>query len=212
MYKLKSYLGGKMKLFKLIVILMFFTVSISYADHHEGKDSYMMKALESTGQHGILISAIKTAGLEKLFNKESKVPRTLYAPNNNAFSKLPKALSDEFFVKNNTKALRKLLLNHVFAGTHSSDNVKSTGTLTVNLDGKILKIYQGDDLYVKDMVITEKDLNVDNGIIHSIECVMFVQPSVEDKRLDLETRNKYSITSCCMRTDLEVDMFLSDVK
>ena len=77
---------------------------------------------------------------------------------------------------------------------------------------EILKIYQGDDLYVKDMVITEKDLNVDNGIIHSIECVMFVQPSVEDKRLDLETRNKYSITSCCMRTDLEVDMFLSDVK
>ena len=70
MYKLKSYLGGKMKLFKLIVILMFFSVSVSYADHHEGKDSYMMKALESTGQHGILISAIKTAGLEKLFNKD----------------------------------------------------------------------------------------------------------------------------------------------
>ena len=57
------------------------------------------------------------------------------------------------------------------------------------------------------MVITEKDINVENGIIHSIECVMFVQPSVEDKRLDLETRNKYSITSCCMRTDLEVEMF-----
>ena len=93
---------------------------------------------------------------------------------------LPKNLSDEFFVKNNTKALRKLLLNHVFAGT-SGDNVKSSGTLTVNLDGKILKIYQGDDLYVKDMVITEKDINVKNGIIHSIECVMFVQPSVEDK-------------------------------
>ena len=201
-----------MKLLNLMIVLIFFSGSLSHAGHHEGEGSYMMQALQNTGQHNILISAIKTAGLEKLFNQESKVPRTLYAPNDDAFKKLPKALSDEFFVKNNTKALRKLLLNHVFAGTHSGDNVKSSGTLTVNLDGKILKIYQDEDLYVKDMVITEKDINVENGIIHSIECVMFVQPSVEDKRLDLETRNKYSITSCCMRTDLEVEMFLSDVK
>jgi uncharacterized surface protein with fasciclin (FAS1) repeats len=201
-----------MKIFKTLLVLILLSTSVSHAGHHEEASSYMMQALEKTGQHSILISAIRKSGLEKLFSLESKVPRTLYAPNDEAFKKLPAALSDEFFVKNNTKALRKLLLNHVFAGTHSGDNVKESGTLTVNLDGKILKIYQGDDLYVKDMVITEKDINVDNGIIHSIECVMFVQPSVEDKRLDLETRNKFSITSCCMRTDLEVEMFLSDVK
>ena len=34
---------------------------------------------------------------------------------------------------------------------------------------------------------------------------------VSDKRLDLETRNKFSITSCCMQTDLEVEAFLSDI-
>ncbi len=94
---------------------------------------------------------------------------------------------------------------------HNDDNVRKTGTLTVNLDGKILEIYQGDDIYVKDMVITEKDIPVNNGIIHSIECVMFVQPSIEDKRLDLETRNKFSITSCCMQTEQEVEAFLSDI-
>ena len=199
-----------MKLLKIITLLLFTKISLTFAGHHE-ENSYMMQALQNTGQHNILIAAIKASGLEKLFSQESKVPRTLYAPNDNAFKKLPEAMSNELFDKNNIKAMRKLLLNHVFAGTHSEDNVRSTGTFTVNLDGKILKIYQGDDLYVKDMVITEKDINVNNGIIHSIECVMFVQPSVEDKRLDLETRNKYSITSCCMRTDLEVEMFLSDV-
>lgn len=194
----------------LCISVLFFSSS-AYSDHHEGGQSYMMKALEQSGDHNILIAAIKESGLEKLFSEESKVPRTLYAPTDEAFKKLPKVLSDEFFVKNNKNALRKLLLNHVFAGMHSGDNVKATGTLTVNLDGKILKIYQGDDLYVKDMVITEKDIAVENGIIHSIECVMFVQPSVEDKRLDLETRNKFSMTSCCMRTDLEVEAFLSDI-
>ena len=201
-----------MKLLKGLFIAMFFSVSIASAGHHEEENSNMMQALEKTGQHTILISAIKAAGLEKLFTQKSKVPKTLYAPNDEAFKKLPKALSDELFVENNKKAIRKLLLNHVFAGSHSGDNAKPSGTLTVNLDGKILKIYQGDDLYVKDMVITENDISVDNGVIHSIECVMFVQPSLEDSRLDLETRTKFSMTSCCMRSDLEVEAFLSDVK
>ncbi len=201
-----------MKLLKVLGIVMFFSMSIANAGHHEEGNSYMMAALEATGQHNILISAIKAAGLEKLFSEQSKVPRTLYAPNDEAFKKLPKALSDELFVKNNKKAVRKLLFNHVFAGSHSGENVKSEGTLTVNLDGKILKIYKEGDLYVKDMVITEKDITVKNGIIHSIECVMFVQPSDTDSRLDLETQNKFSLTSCCMRTDLEVNSFLGDVK
>ena len=201
-----------MKLLKVLGIVMFFSMSIANAGHHEEGNSYMMAALEATGQHNILISAIKAAGLEKLFSEQSKVPRTLYAPNDEAFKKLPKALSDELFVKNNKKAVRKLLFNHVFAGSHSGENVKSEGTLTVNLDGKILKIYKQGDLYVKDMVITEKDIAVKNGIIHSIECVMFVQPSDTDSRLDLETQNKFSLTSCCMRTDLEVNSFLGDVK
>ena len=201
-----------MKLLKVLGIVMFFSMSIANAGHHEEGNSYMMAALEATGQHNILISAIKAAGLEKLFSEQSKVPRTLYAPNDEAFKKLPKVLSDELFVKNNKKAIRKLLFNHVFAGSHSGENVKSEGTLTVNLDGKILKIYKEGDLYVKDMVITEKDITVKNGIIHSIECVMFVQPSDTDSRLDLETQNKFSLTSCCMRTDLEVNSFLGDVK
>ena len=201
-----------MKLFRILSLIMAFFISTAHAGHHEEGEAYMMAALEKTGQHTILISAIKAAGLEQLFTEQSKVPRTLYAPNDEAFKKLPKALSDELFVNNNIKAIRKLLFNHVFAGTHTGENVKSTGTLTVNLDGKILKIYKEGDLYVKDMVITEKDIQVNNGIIHSIECVMFVQPSNTDSRLDLETQNKFSLTSCCMKTALEVDSFLGDVK
>ena len=61
------------------------------------------------------------------------------------------------------------------------------------------------------MVAIKTDVSVKNGIIHSVDCVMFVQPSIEDKRLDIETRNTYSITSCCLKTDEEVQMFLKDI-
>jgi len=194
---------------KIFFIFLIGFTSIVRADEDKNYNSYMVKALSETGKHGILLNAIKESGLEKLFGTDSKVPRTLYAPTDDAFNKLPQILSDEFFVKNNKNAIIKLLLNHVFAGMHSNETL--TADQTVNLDGKILKINRDNDLFVKDMVKTEKDIMVNNGVIHSIECVMFVQPSIEDKRLDLETRNKFSITSCCMQTDLEVEAFLSDI-
>lgn len=203
------------KILKVIFLIEFLCfvsvglVSAASADNNNIYSSYMVKALSETGKHEILLSAIKESGLEKLFGSDSKVPRTLYAPTDAAFKKLPQTLSDEFFVKNNKNAIVKLLLNHVFAGMYSDESL--TSDQTVNLDGKILKINRDNDLFVKDMVKTEKDIMVNNGVIHSIECVMFVQPSIEDKRLDLETRNKFSITSCCMQTDLEVEAFLSDI-
>ena len=76
---------------------------------------------------------------------------------------------------------------------------------------KILKIYKNEDLFVKDMVIINKDIEINNGLVRSVDCVMFVQPSKDDIRLDSETRNIYSITSCCLRTEEEVKLFLSTI-
>ena len=40
---------------------------------------------------------------------------------------------------------------------------------------------------------------------------MFLQNSDNDYRLDLETRNKYSMTTCCLRTNKEVDEFVDGI-
>ncbi len=103
-----------MKIFKLskwscALCIFLFVKSISYAENNSLDSAYMLNALEQTGKHSILISAIQQSGLEKLFSLDSKVPRTLYAPTDEAFKKLPKALSDEFFVKNNKNAIKKAI-------------------------------------------------------------------------------------------------------
>jgi len=201
---------------KFLIKNLFFVLFLTFSSqaisgHHETMDAYMVKALKETGNHTILLEAIKKAKLTKLFNTETIIPRTLYAPDDNAFKNLPATLYKVLFESSDSKALRKLLLNHIFAGKHEGKKVKATGMVSVNLDGKILKIYKDENLYVKDMVAIKTDISVKNGIIHSVGCVMFVQPSIEDKRLDIETRNTYSITSCCLKTEEEVKMFLKDI-
>ena len=44
-----------------------------------------------------------------------------------------------------------------------------------------------------------------------VECVMFLQPSSKDKRLDEKIRKKFSITSCCLQDDIEFKEFYKDL-
>ena len=41
-------------------------------------------------------------------------------------------------------------------------------------------------LYVKDMVVVDENLIGNNGVVHVIDCIMFVQPSSEDDRVKKE--------------------------
>ena len=62
-------------------------------------------------------------------------------------------------------------------------------------------------LYVKDMVVVDENLMGNNGVIHVIDCIMFVQPSSEDDRVSKELEEDFPITSCCMREKKEIESF-----
>ena len=59
--------------------------------------------------------------------------------------------------------------------------------------------------------IVNENTSADNGVIHEINCVMFVQQSQKDDRLTRSQKDKFPITSCCMQTDDEIDSWLSSV-
>ena len=194
--------------FLFIIITFFSSISLSNSNDESG---YILKALKNTGQHNLLIKLINQSNLYDLFSKETIIPRTFYAPKDQAFKDLPEEVYKKIFVEKDSNIARKILINHLFAGKHEYSEVSENGMVTINLDGKILKIYKNEDLFVKDMVIINKDIEINNGLVRSVDCVMFVQPSKDDIRLDSETRNIYSITSCCLRTEEEVKLFLSTI-
>ena len=104
-----------------------------------------------------------------------------------------------------------LILDHILIGQKTSSNLNSKMTEEITVTNKSIQLYKRESLYVKDMVVVNENTSADNGVIHEINCVMFVQQSQKDDRLTRSQKDKFPITSCCMQTDDEIDSWLSSV-
>ena len=104
-----------------------------------------------------------------------------------------------------------LILDHILIGQKSSSDLTSKITEEITVTNKSIQLFKRESLYVKDMVVVNENTSADNGVIHEINCVMFVQPSQEDERLTKLQKDKFPITSCCMQTDNEIDSWLKSV-
>ena len=114
--------------------------------------------------------------------------------------------------QNNTKVTTKLILSHIYSGDSlAKDNVNNNG-MVLSLDGSIYYTYEVGDLFVKDIVIQGEPFIADNFRVIPVECVMFLQQSSKDRRLDSKIREKYSLTTCCLQTELEFKEFYKDLK
>jgi uncharacterized surface protein with fasciclin (FAS1) repeats len=129
----------------------------------------------NSNDHTTLVAAVKAAGLVETLKGAG--PFTVFAPTNEAFSKLP-AGTVETLLKPEMKAdLTKVLTYHVVAGKMTSADLK---------DGQKLKTVQGEDLTigykdgkwtVKDAKgnsanITIADVISSNGVTYVIDAVL----------------------------------------
>ena len=103
-------------------------------------------------------------------------------------------------------------MDHILIGKKSSQNLGKIIVTEKTVSNKPLQLYKTNEIHVKDMVVINEDITAVNGIVHSIGCVMFVQPSSEDSRLSPEEKESFAITSCCMRDQIEVNAWKSSIK
>ena len=89
----------------------------------------------------------------------------------------------------------------MLTGQKTSLNVGEDISVEITVSNKSLPIYKRGSLFVKDMVVIKENNESDNGTIHKINCIMYVQPSVEDNRLT-EDQKKISQSPLvvCART------------
>jgi len=153
---------------------------------------------------------LKETGLEEVLEKKLPWKWTVFAPTNKAFKSIPqtakdKILSDKSFSKS-------LMMDHLLTGQKISSDFGEDATTVVTVSNKPLQLFKKDSLFVKDMVVVKENINANNGVIHHINCLMFVQPSEDDFRLTESQQKKFPITSCCMRTDTEVTEWIKSAK
>ena len=125
---------------------------------------------ESAGQFKTLLAAVKAAGLEDTL--KSPGPFTVFAPTDEAFSKLPAGTVEGLLKPENKEKLKAILTYHVVSGNvPSSEAVKLTSAKTVN--GKDLKLMAaGGGLEVNGAKVVKADVMASNGVIHVIDKVV----------------------------------------
>ena len=190
------------KCFLIILIFPLFIASLN--------SKSLIKNLETTGKHNTFISILEKNPLF-LSIINNTVSSTIFAPTDDAFEKMPNSFRDDI-KNNNIKVTTKLILSHIFSGDSLKEDIEKNEGMVLSLDGSIYYTYEVGDLFVKDIVIQGEPFIAANFRVIPVECVMFLQQSSKDKRLDSKIRESYALTSCCLQTELEFNEFYKDLK
>ena len=192
------------------MIIKFFTLFVlltSYQSHASEKSVY--EVISKNDNLSEFHKYLDLTGLDSILKKKLPWGWTVFAPNNDAFFEFKannnSILEKKFLIKN-------LIMDHILIGKKSSQNLGEIIVTEKTVSNKPLQLFKTNEIHVKDMVVINEDITAVNGIVHSIGCVMFVQPSSEDPRLTEEEKKNYAITSCCMRDQKEVDAWKSSIK
>ena len=151
-------------------------------------------------------SYLEKTGIKKILEKKLPWNWTIFAPNNNAFNSIPsrvreEILSDQIFSK-------VLIMDHILTGQKTSLDIGEEVSNEVTVSNKPIQIYKRGSLFVKDMIVVKENKAAKNGVVHQINCVMYVQQSQDDNRLTKKQKEDFPITSCCMRTDNEINSWI----
>ncbi len=129
-----------------------------------------------------LVAAVKAAGLVDTLSGPG--PFTVFAPDNDAFNKLPAGTVDTLVKPENKADLTKILTYHVVAGKMDSKAIakaikkgKGTATFTTVQGGKLMAKMDGGKLVLTDekggtSTVTTADVYQSNGVAHVIDTVL----------------------------------------
>jgi uncharacterized surface protein with fasciclin (FAS1) repeats len=119
----------------------------------------------STLNRGVLASGLDNVLL-------GKGPFTLFAPTNVAFEKLERSTVENLLERENKSLLSAIMSKHVVRGKLNYRDLKDGETLKT-LSGKELSVKVKDgQVSIDGADIKNRDLNVSNGIVHSLDTVL----------------------------------------
>tara|TARA_X000000950_G_scaffold9419_1_gene10420 strand:- start:345 stop:797 length:453 start_codon:yes stop_codon:yes gene_type:complete len=122
------------------------------------------------GSFNTLVAAVQAAELVETL--KSKGPFTVFAPTDEAFSKLDKATLESLLKPENKDQLVAILTYHVVAGKVMSTDI--TGNMEpATVNGSTINItLNNGKVMINDATVITADVDTDNGVIHVIDKVL----------------------------------------
>jgi uncharacterized surface protein with fasciclin (FAS1) repeats len=123
----------------------------------------------SAGSFNTLVAAVQAAGLVDTL--KSPGPFTVFAPNDDAFAKLPPGTVQTLV--QNIPQLTRILTFHVVPGKLMKADLAKVDSVT-SVEGSPIKIDCSDEFEVKNATVIAPDIEADNGVIHVIDTVILM--------------------------------------
>lgn len=143
--------------------------NVAFADN-------LIDSAVADGSLKTFVTAVKAAGLEETLNGAG--PFTVFAPNDAAFAKLPKAKLDALL--KDKDALAKLLNAHIVAAKITAADVQAGKVKSI--EGHELKLDVTEGIKVDNAsAVGGGDVKADNGEIHIIDTVLMQGKSGKKK-------------------------------
>jgi uncharacterized surface protein with fasciclin (FAS1) repeats len=124
----------------------------------------------AAGTFNTLATALQAAGLAETL--KTKGPFTVFAPTDEAFSKLPAGTVESLLKPENKEKLKAILLYHVVAGDVTAAQVTKMSSAKT-LEGQDVKITLTDGtVMVNNAKVIKANVFATNGVIHVIDTVL----------------------------------------
>ena len=121
----------------------------------------------ANGSFKTLVTAVKAAGLVETLSGTG--PFTVFAPNDDAFAKLPKETVAALL--KDVPKLKQLLTYHVVAGKMMAADVSQHPSCKT-VEGQSLSLDSKNGIKVNDAKVVKADVACNNGVIHVIDSVL----------------------------------------
>lgn len=150
----------------LLSILVAFSSSAFAGGHGMKKD--IVDTAVAAGSFTTLVAAVQAADLVDTLKGEG--PFTVFAPNDDAFAKIPAATLNGLIA--DKEALTGILGLHVVSGKVMAADSISLGEATTITGGALTIMVKGDDVYVNGAKVIATDIETSNGVIHVLDTVI----------------------------------------
>jgi uncharacterized surface protein with fasciclin (FAS1) repeats len=158
----------KTALVTIFTIALFAVVSSNTFAGDKKSSKNIVETALAAGNFNTLAKALTEAGLIEELQKEG--PFTVFAPTDEAFSKLPEGTLENLL--KDKEALKKVLLYHVVSGKGMASDVVNLQS-AATLEGNDVKITINDgNVMINNAKVIKADVVASNGVIHVIDTVL----------------------------------------
>lgn len=120
--------------------------------------------------HTSLVAAVTAADLIETLS--GKGPFTIFAPSDEAFSKLPAGAVKDLLKPENKEKLTAILLNHVVAGDVRAEDLEDYQMVTTLGGGNLEVSIMDGEVRINGSKVSTPDLVGSNGVVHVVDSVI----------------------------------------